>query len=133
MFNDKAPITGKIKGNKDFIYFTTEVSSNLNKDFAHSQALEKPEQEGEAKRIEFLSSAFKMNHQIGSKDSIKWLKCLRDAQNHDIFLSNLKILVDYKWENVKWWVISDMIFHIVYAVLLGFDAIFFDSREVKFF
>lgn len=34
VFNDKAPTTGKIKGGKAVIYFETEVSSNLNKEFA---------------------------------------------------------------------------------------------------
>lgn len=79
------------------------------------------------KRIEFLSSAFKMNHQVGSNDSIKWLQCLKEAENSDIFLSNLKILVDYKWEKVKHLVILDAFFNILYAFLLGVDAIAFND------
>jgi hypothetical protein len=91
VFNDKAPATGTIKGGGDFIFFQTEVSSNLNKEYAMQQTLEpsnnelkssryqncmgfwKNEGKGESHRIEYLSSAFKMNHEPGSIDSLNWL------------------------------------------------------------
>ena len=74
-----------------------------------------------------------MNHQVGSDDSIMWLKALKDAENNDIYLSNLRILVDYKWEKVQKMVFIDMFFHILYAVLIGVDATLFDNPTQKMF
>jgi hypothetical protein len=72
-----------------------------------------------------------MNHEPGSKDSLNWLRCLKDAENNDIFLSNLIILVDFKWENVKYYVYLDGIVHLIYGLFLGIDASFFDNTEKK--
>ena len=74
-----------------------------------------------------------MNHEPGSEDSLKWLKSMRDAENHDIFLSNLIILVDYKWENVKYYVYFDGIVHLIYGAFLAIDASFFDIPTDKGF
>lgn len=74
-----------------------------------------------------MTSAFKINLEPGSASSLVWLNAMKQADNDEIFLSNLALLVDYKWEQVCEWIRLDGIIHLVYAVLLGVDAVFFDD------
>ena len=44
-------------------------------------------------------------------------------------MSNLSLLVDYKWENVKNWIFLDGVLHLFFAAMLGLDAVFFDDAD----
>ena len=87
----------------------------------------------QAFRVEYLTSAYKMCHAPGSEESIEWLEALTQAENKEIFLSNLKLLVDYKWNKVYKFVLADGILHLFYAVLLAIDTTFFDKKEINGF
>lgn len=84
-------------------------------------------------RVEFLTSAFKINNSIGSKQRIEWLTLLNEAQNDDVFLSNISLLVDFMWDQDYHLVLIDGVVHLAYAILLTIDAMFLDhNRNSKY-
>lgn len=81
------------------------------------------------KRIEFLTSAFKINTEPGSNDSLNWLKNMKDAKNHEIFYSNLIHLVNYKWEQVSAYIYFEGFVYITYYTYVGIvDSSLFSNQ-----
>jgi hypothetical protein len=124
-FIGKKPMDGVLKGNKDIVFFETDQISYLENDQAIELALEKEDPDREnpnKKRIEFLTSTFQINDIPGSQNSLKWLLKMKQAENDEVFMSNLKLLVDYKWNRVFPWLVGDLIFHFCYYLIVCFEA-----------
>ena len=52
------------------------------------------------KRLEYMTSAFKINTTPGSDEGLNWLDAMRAVAvkgNEEVFLSKFALLVDYKW------------------------------------
>lgn len=67
-----------------------------------------PREDGEEKsnkaRVEFLTSTFTIDDELGSQESIRWLNKFIDSKNKDVFRTKLKYLIDYKWSRIKYYV-----------------------------
>ena len=59
---------------------------------------------------------------------MEWLLKLAEAENKEVFLSNIKLFVDYMWDQDRYYVALDGIIHLVYAIMLSADAIFWDEE-----
>lgn len=135
IFNDVAPMMGIIKNNASIHYFETDHTPNLNKKEVKKETL-RPDKEIIQKklkrhRVEYLTSAFKINRKIGSQDRIDWLNALNEAQNDEVFLSNVSLLVDFMWHQDYYWVCFDGIIHLIYAILLIGETTLFDDEKLS--
>ena len=54
--------------------------------------------------MEFLTSTFTIDDELGSRESIRWLNKFIDSKNKDVFRTKLKYLIDYKWSRIKYYV-----------------------------
>lgn len=121
-FIGKKPMDGVLQGKQDILFFETQQISYLDKDQATEKALVKDADERDKKRVEFLTSTFQINPVPGSKNSIEWLLRMKQAENDEVFMSNLKLLIDYKFNRVFKWLLADLIFHLFYYFLVCLEA-----------
>lgn len=47
---------------------------------------------------------------------------MKQAENDEVFMSNLKLLIDYKFNRVFKWLLADLIFHLFYYFLVCLEA-----------
>ena len=80
------------------------------------------EEASQSATLEFYTTIRRINFTPGSSSSVDWLKRIFDANNREVFRSNLVLLIDYKWEQVKHLVYYHGLIYIVYAILLILDA-----------
>ena len=71
------------------------------------------------KEIEFETSAFPSNLEVGSKESIQLLKAGKDPQNKEIFNSDAKKLIEYKWNQIYYKVLCFVLCNLWQTVFLS--------------
>ena len=71
-----------------------------------------------------------MNLEPGSEESLKILKAMIGTSNTEIFRGDLKILVDYKWDQMRRQVIGHLLVCFMYVLGVTFNQIW-PVREFK--
>ena len=69
-----------------------------------------------------MTSTFMINTIPGSDNSIQWLQKMKDAKNDEIFMSNLELLVNFKWNQVWNFILADTFAHLFYYLLVSLEA-----------
>ena len=82
-------------------------------------------------RIQFLTSAFKINTTQGSNDSVEWLNQLADVNNLDLFRSDITIFIELKWNMDYPLIFTFGMINILYSILLIIDSNMAENSAMK--
>jgi len=74
-------------------------------------------------KIEFMTLQFTCDLSAGSVYSAKLLNEMAFSPNKELFRSNIKILLEYKWENLKNWIMFQNMILLSYIIFLIMNKI----------
>lgn len=75
-------------------------------------------------------SVFKLNPEFGTTDNIALLEALIECKNNSIFKTDMQLIIDYKWINLKYHVMILPFIFVIYSILMMAHIIFFPTDEV---
>lgn len=82
------------------------------------------------KPIRFWQSALKVDVVLGSKNSIEFLESIINSPNCDIFTTLfVKELILHKWKYIKWFLMPQALFYLLYIVILSIFMIFEEGND----
>ncbi|OMJ90397.1 hypothetical protein SteCoe_7199 [Stentor coeruleus] len=80
----------------------------------------------EGKAVAFGQSCYRLPLTPGSESSIDFLQSILDCQNEQIYYSKIvSVILNMKWENVRWFIGVQSVVYIVYLVLLATYSIYY--------
>ncbi|OMJ67215.1 hypothetical protein SteCoe_35680 [Stentor coeruleus] len=80
----------------------------------------------EGKAVSFGQSCYRLPLTPGSESSIDFLQSILDCQNEQIYYSKiLMVILNMKWENIRWFIGIQSIIYIGYLVLLALYSIYY--------
>ena len=74
-------------------------------------------------KIEFMTLQFTCDLSAGSLYSEKLLNKMAFSPNKELFRSNIKILLEYKWDNLKNWIMLLNMILLAYVIFLILNKI----------
>lgn len=86
--------------------------------------------QNEEKSIEFASSAFKVNIEAGSYESLIFLNSIIQCKNLDIFATEfIRIILKCKWSAVRSFMVFQTILYLIYLISLTYTAIYYMNNK----
>ena len=75
--------------------------------------------EGDHREIISLNSKFRYNSALGSQESIDFLKMLCESSLDEIWDTNVKYVIEEKWQRVRAKIIAHSVGHLLYLILIS--------------